>query len=568
MRPFILTGRVVDTLGEPVPQLWVTVYDRDPVIDDLLGVVSTSEDGAFTLRFLESDFQQHLLERERSPDLSVIVWRHTDQGTERLFKRDYHEDLTDGGRRREVQLGELRLTGPSDELQGELDEQVVRGKHLRRLQTDESMVIWAIEQALPIVERATGWRDLAGQIEIEVVESFSQVTKVYSAYLNGTLDAMQAPRLAGFELTFDTIIDRISGWAIDSMAAGLYEPLTRQVLINRTLPLRTTLERFVVIIGHELAHLGQFTAHPELLEMLRETTPSWMSFQRILSSTYLGGFVPFRGDAAELLSLHPFFLIMSDLEGHATYIERDHLAAEFTNGSTPSSTQAEGLMGLLSKFVTVDQVMSIKLRQYTQGYARLVHEIVYDDTSEYNSTCSFERASVALRERELWPELLALFEFDITARPEMRARMSALLERHAEIFAPTHPRHDDLRYLYGVLLAGDTDTHEACYEHFAELLRDVRETFAHHVHYPHVLHMHYRVAVTLAQAGAKAHAWLLGYEPLLGDVEELKARCEDLGWFVEAALPARFKAHMNELATALRRPLSEELERWLGLDVT
>ena len=501
MRPFILTGKVVDALGEPVPQLRVTLYDRDPMIDDLLGVVSTSEDGGFRLYFMERDFQQQLLERERSPDLSVIIWRHTDRGTERLLERDYHEDLTDGGRLREVQLGELRLTGPSDALQGELDEQVVRGKHLRRLQTDESMVIWAIEQALPIVERATGWRDLAGQIEIEVVESFSQVTKVYSAYLNGTLDAMQAPRLASFELTFDTINDQINGWAIDSMVAGLYEPLTRQVLINRALPPRTTLERFVVIIGHELAHLGQFTAHPELLEMLRETTPSWMSFERILSSTYLGGFVPFRGDAAELLSLHPFFLIMSDLEGHATYIERDHLAAEFTNGSITSSTQAEGLMGLLSKFFTVDQAMDIKRRQYTQGYARLIHDIGYENTREDDSTCSFERASVALRERELWPELLALFEFDITARSKMRARMSALLERHAEIFAPTHPRHDDLRYFYGVLLAGDTDTHEACYAHFAELLRDVQETFARYIYFPHVLHMHHRVAVTPRSGG-------------------------------------------------------------------
>ncbi|HEX6098810.1 MAG TPA: C25 family cysteine peptidase [Thermoanaerobaculia bacterium] len=69
---FRISGRVVDRqTGGGVSGVMVRAYDKDLLFDDLLGTATTGADGAFELRYSESDFRELF---ERRPDVYLSLY--------------------------------------------------------------------------------------------------------------------------------------------------------------------------------------------------------------------------------------------------------------------------------------------------------------------------------------------------------------------------------------------------------------------------------------------------------------------------------------------------------------
>lgn len=69
---FRISGRVVDReSGAGISGLLVRAYDKDLLFDDLLGTATTGADGAFELRYAESDFRELF---ERRPDVYLSLY--------------------------------------------------------------------------------------------------------------------------------------------------------------------------------------------------------------------------------------------------------------------------------------------------------------------------------------------------------------------------------------------------------------------------------------------------------------------------------------------------------------
>ena len=69
---FRISGRVLDRqTGAGVSGVMVRAYDKDLLFDDLLGTATTGSDGAFELRYAESDFRELF---ERRPDVYLSLY--------------------------------------------------------------------------------------------------------------------------------------------------------------------------------------------------------------------------------------------------------------------------------------------------------------------------------------------------------------------------------------------------------------------------------------------------------------------------------------------------------------
>src|SRR5271167_3455100 len=76
---FTITGAVRQAENDiGVPGLFVKAYDKDFLLDDLLGTAITAADGAFEIISESSDFREFF---ERRPDLYLRVFR-SDRKTE------------------------------------------------------------------------------------------------------------------------------------------------------------------------------------------------------------------------------------------------------------------------------------------------------------------------------------------------------------------------------------------------------------------------------------------------------------------------------------------------------
>jgi hypothetical protein len=67
---WIIRGRVTDASGQGVPNLIITLYDKDLFFDDRLGQTETGADGSYLLGYRTEDFRDLI---ERKPDLYLEV---------------------------------------------------------------------------------------------------------------------------------------------------------------------------------------------------------------------------------------------------------------------------------------------------------------------------------------------------------------------------------------------------------------------------------------------------------------------------------------------------------------
>lgn len=80
--PWVVTGIVTDEAGRPVPGVLVRLYDKDRQFDDLLGAVSTDNDGRYQISYRVQDFKEGL---ETGADLYVTV---EDAKGKQLYRSD------------------------------------------------------------------------------------------------------------------------------------------------------------------------------------------------------------------------------------------------------------------------------------------------------------------------------------------------------------------------------------------------------------------------------------------------------------------------------------------------
>jgi hypothetical protein len=67
---WVVNGRVTDSKGQPLSGYFVTVYDKDFIFDDRLGMTTTDDNGFYTLTYRMKDFRDLI---ESKPDLYVQV---------------------------------------------------------------------------------------------------------------------------------------------------------------------------------------------------------------------------------------------------------------------------------------------------------------------------------------------------------------------------------------------------------------------------------------------------------------------------------------------------------------
>jgi protocatechuate 3,4-dioxygenase beta subunit len=67
---WVVSGRVMNTQGQGLKDLLVSIYDRDFIFDDRLGQVGTDLNGYYTLSYRTQDFRDFI---ERKPDLYLKV---------------------------------------------------------------------------------------------------------------------------------------------------------------------------------------------------------------------------------------------------------------------------------------------------------------------------------------------------------------------------------------------------------------------------------------------------------------------------------------------------------------
>lgn len=316
---FRLRGRAVDRRGKPLAQVGLSVVDRDPLRDDLLGAGQTRDDGTFGISFTRREFNQDLGENEPLPDLELVFWSWF-SGKPRVVYRRTLPVLGFATGAEDVGDVVVETWGKEIAPLDDGDPHAGARKSVRRLDVTPELVLHCLDEVAPMVESLTGWPDLLEDVDVKICE--------WEA-------AYPANRL--WQRLAFSIAHRAMG------VAAMYDPDLRTIFVNRSgVARRLNLDAVKVTLGHELVHVGQFRAHPELAAALDEAEPEE---------------VP---------------AIMKRIEGYATYIESDFLGKHY-NLAMASPTEPlldgairESVMELVPWF---GSARDEKMSQYSRGLA-------------------------------------------------------------------------------------------------------------------------------------------------------------------------------------------------------
>jgi hypothetical protein len=107
----VVTGRIVDENGNPLADIEVSAYDKDPLVDDTLGSCTTDSSGRFQVEFNWSDFKGGEA-LEGRPDLYL---EYADPRSGKKGRSDVWEesrgDVTDDDSAEIIDLGDI-VVGP------------------------------------------------------------------------------------------------------------------------------------------------------------------------------------------------------------------------------------------------------------------------------------------------------------------------------------------------------------------------------------------------------------------------------------------------------------------------
>lgn len=545
MSIFDVRGKIVDARGVPAASYFVTILELDRVRDDLLGVVRTNPQGEFRLRFGASEIRQDFGEWETEPQLGVTLWVEDEESGQ--VKVIYDAPLE--GHKIVVgqpyDLGLIKLPFSLDEAPSLEGVEPVRGSRAAGLELDAKTVNHAFELALEIVEAQTGW-SLREALSYELTDSLAASVGALSQYLDGEVaPTMSSSRLStAFE---DSVLRRTFG--------GLYDPLAKKILINSHFGQRTSLESLIVLIGHELVHLGQFLNYPDLLESMRHGA---LLQHQLLSHP---GMVRLLSRDQEPLAALPLHALMTDLEGHATFIEREFLAPQF-GGAVPLNPSLWDMalvrgVSLLQGGSGQDLSMAHKSRQYEWGYQ------LYLQRAQTNAQdARFERGTFCT-ERELYRQERQLWAM-LNTKPldDVLAGHRELELAFGELDGLDPSRRADLMFQRALLLALDHRRWPALEAQLEELLAFVLDAYpsSHSV----TILARYRAHSLLCAAGLYPLAWRF-VEPLKRDEAVRAPGFEASLLWLEPDAALRFDRSFFELAEFLGEPVEDWVESQTGL---
>ena len=298
---FKVSGRFKDSAGKPIANLLVILFDEDDFdADDLIGAGAVGSDGGFRMTFARGEFEQDTLEYEETPDLKVVAALVGDQAMKPVFARAF-EDLK--WERGEADLGDLIIENfnPDKPVYLEGVKLPDADRYVTRLEITDAMLQECFAEIVPLVERHTGWKDLARGLKVQGMDSLAPII------LRDVLEQKGAADGSFEALIYQTLADHGGGFAA---AGGLYDPPTDTIYINRSSMQQNGIEFLKVILAHELVHAGQFRNTPGLAAYARD-------YQRRMV-----GLAGATTSGPSLLERRQF---MVEVEGYATYIERDFI---------------------------------------------------------------------------------------------------------------------------------------------------------------------------------------------------------------------------------------------------
>ena len=344
---FRVEGRVVASDGRPLPGIRIAVAERDPLRDDLLGVGFTGDDGQFRLSFTQREFNLDPFERERRPELYVVLSTAIGE----RYVAIHRADLVGDGPH-VVAINALR---PAEcaMLDGQAATPGYHGR-VARLALDDATVAHCLEEVAPLVESLTGWRGLLDRLEVRMSLAVSPKVQELMAEL-GVSSTVTKAMMGGF-------------------LGAMYDPYAHAVLINKRWAERQNLDEMKVVLGHELVHVGQHLAHPELTETGETLTRSY--FRAVNKVTESAAFTSI-AEYVQRLSEEPAHQAMqehmSNIEGYASYVEHGWLRRHYTCATRyphMSLLQRIAWWAIRRLDPTAPRALDVKDDQYTGGRAR------------------------------------------------------------------------------------------------------------------------------------------------------------------------------------------------------
>lgn len=354
---FTLSGRFKDPDGKPITRLVVVVLDEDAIgDDDMLWIGAADAEGGFRTTFARSEFQQDSLEFEETPDLKVIALAIVDGAPKPVFAREFPGLVWADGR---ADLGDMVIEGFDPANPVLLDIEIPDGNRLvSRLELTDEMVRACFDEILPLVERYTGWTGLGDGLKLSIVDSVAPIVLREIFKEKGV-------QQESFEAAcFQALVDHGAGY---SAVAGLYDPPSDSIVLNRPLMEQNGLEFLKIILAHELVHAGQF-----------RNTPGLAAYAMDYNRRSLG-LVAADPSGPSLKERRQYML---ELEGHATYIEKDfirknhyrtaiadcHSSVADTIALVVAWVASQGL-GYELPEAPAEGTMEDKLKQYDEGVA-------------------------------------------------------------------------------------------------------------------------------------------------------------------------------------------------------
>ena len=325
---FRLRGTAVSPERAPIPGLGITIVDRDPWRDDLLGFGRTDARGSFRLSFTRSEFNQEPLENEALPDHELIFWVERRGERKALYQRPLPGLSFAGG---EEDVGAIVVETWTRGNRGPLPAiEVARGrkKNVRHLAVDDELLRHCVAEVAPLVEDLTGWERLADGIEL--------VRRTLGA---GDGEGSLRERM------LEGLVHRAFGYAAS------YDPDRQTIFVNVPRVARMNLDAAKACLGHELVHVGQFRQYPELSQRLDR-----------LRADYRAG-----GPARELLGL------MDLMESYAHYIQTDFLERHYNLATVfPDASMLTAVLAETSHLwlPDLDELRKAKAAQYTNALNR------------------------------------------------------------------------------------------------------------------------------------------------------------------------------------------------------
>jgi hypothetical protein len=346
-RIFSLTGAVVDNRQNKIPNLRLAIVDRDPVIDDLIGVGFTDENGQFRISFTTSEFNQEWFESENKPDIYIVFSGYFDGEYRAIFRKDFSslkfESLSED-------LGTVVIDTWDDapEILIGVDPTPGYEKNINRLQVDNELVRHCLNEVTPLVENLTGWSDLLEGLSVDVTDNFEN-------HMSELVDR------AG--MTPDPNVLKMFSKIIFNSILALCDPLSNKLIVNKTKTSKLNLDALKVTMGHELVHVGQFKYHPVLIT---ENEKSWEWLKDILEKDQSMSLK----ELIDKIQSSPFNNQLTRIEGYAYYIQKDFLERHY-NCATFFLHRSffEIILGTILKkfFPELESLADLKTNQYLEG---------------------------------------------------------------------------------------------------------------------------------------------------------------------------------------------------------